>query len=101
MSAYPWHFLFNCSSEQADHLSEMHSQLVEVRSELGRLKEERARLADAAMSARHWRDEADAGQQAIVQLREAEHMCAKLKQRLEAAQYYKVCGLSVTIRFCA
>ncbi|KAL5112011.1 Multidrug and toxin extrusion protein 1 [Taenia crassiceps] len=77
-------------SEQADQLEEVQSQLAEMRAEVDRLRTERARLADAAAAARHWRDEADAGQQAIVQLRESERTCEKLKQRLEAAQYYRV-----------
>uniref|UniRef100_A0A158RF22 HOOK_N domain-containing protein n=1 Tax=Hydatigena taeniaeformis TaxID=6205 RepID=A0A158RF22_HYDTA len=77
-------------SEQADQLEEVQSQLAEMRAEVDRLRTERARLADAAAAARHWRDEADAGQQAIVQLRESERTCEKLKQRLEAALYYRV-----------
>ncbi|KAM3179635.1 hypothetical protein ACTXT7_000222 [Hymenolepis weldensis] len=77
-------------SEQADQLEEVHSQLTEVRAEADRLRTERARLADAAASARHWRDEADAGQQAIIQLRESERTCEKLKQNLEAALYYRI-----------
>ncbi|KAL5968893.1 Protein Daple [Taenia solium] len=77
-------------SEQADQLEEVQLQLAEMRAEADRLRTERARLADAAAAARHWRDEADAGQQAIAQLRESERTCEKLKQRLEAAQYYRV-----------
>ncbi|KAM7540487.1 hypothetical protein Aperf_G00000035350 [Anoplocephala perfoliata] len=77
-------------SEQADQLEEAQSQLAEVRAEADRLRTERARLADAAASARHWRDEADAGQQAIIQLRESERTCEKLKQNLEAALYYRI-----------
>lgn len=78
------------SSEQADQLEDVQSQLAEVRAEADRLRTERAKLADAAASARHWRDEADAGQQAIAQLRESERTCEKLKQNLEAALYYRV-----------
>ncbi|EUB63422.1 Multidrug and toxin extrusion protein [Echinococcus granulosus] len=77
-------------SEQADQLEEVQSQLAEVQAEVDRLRTERARLADAAVAARHWRDEADAGHQAIAQLRESERTCEKLKQRLQAAQYYRV-----------
>uniref|UniRef100_A0A158R9L8 HOOK_N domain-containing protein n=1 Tax=Taenia asiatica TaxID=60517 RepID=A0A158R9L8_TAEAS len=77
-------------SEQADQLEEVQLQLAEMRAEADRLRTERARLADAAAAARHWQDEADAGQQAIAQLRESERTCEKLKQRLEAAQYYRV-----------
>ena len=65
-------------------------QLLEVRAEADKLRAERARLADAAAAARHWRDEADAGQQAVVQLRESERTCAKLKQNLESALHYRV-----------
>ncbi|KAF8567266.1 hypothetical protein P879_03295 [Paragonimus westermani] len=46
--------------DQVDHLNELHDQLSETRRELGHVKEERARLADAAHSARHWQDEVDA-----------------------------------------
>uniref|UniRef100_A0A5K3F2R7 HOOK_N domain-containing protein n=1 Tax=Mesocestoides corti TaxID=53468 RepID=A0A5K3F2R7_MESCO len=77
-------------SEQADQLEEMQMQLTEARSEADQLRVERMRLADAATAARHWQDEADAGQLAIAQLRDAERTCEKLKQRLEAAQFYKV-----------
>lgn len=98
MSKYNICFIF--SSEQADQLEEVHSQLTEVRAEADRLRTERARLADAAASARHWRDEADAGQQAIIQLRESERTCEKLKQNLEAALYYRVSHHSImTILF--
>uniref|UniRef100_A0A0V0J2W3 Protein Daple n=1 Tax=Schistocephalus solidus TaxID=70667 RepID=A0A0V0J2W3_SCHSO len=77
-------------SEQTDELAELHEQLCESQRELSQLRDERARLADAAVCARHWQDEADAGQQAIAQLKQLEKEFEKLKQRLDAAQYYKI-----------
>ncbi|KAL7063588.1 hypothetical protein AAHC03_0692 [Spirometra sp. Aus1] len=77
-------------SDQTDELAELHEQLCESQRELSQLRDERARLADAAVCARHWQDEADAGQQAIAQLKQLEKEFEKLKQRLDAAQYYKI-----------
>ncbi|TGZ71361.1 hypothetical protein CRM22_002679 [Opisthorchis felineus] len=75
--------------DQADQLNELHDQLSETRRELGQVKEERARLADAAHSARHWQDEVDALREAAerVQLLESEN--AKLKERMHEVDYYK------------
>lgn len=77
-------------SEQTDQLEEAQTQLSEARAEADRMRAERARLADAAAAARHWRDEADAGQEALAHLQESERTCEKLRQRLEAALYYRV-----------
>ncbi|OON20776.1 M protein repeat protein [Opisthorchis viverrini] len=75
--------------DQVDQLNELHDQLSETRRELGQVKEERARLADAAHSARHWQDEVDALREAAerVQLLESEN--ARLKDRMHEVDYYK------------
>ncbi|KAA3679516.1 uncharacterized protein DEA37_0013001 [Paragonimus westermani] len=75
--------------DQVDHLNELHDQLSETRRELGHVKEERARLADAAHSARHWQDEVDALREVAerVQLLETDNI--KLRKRLHELDYYK------------
>lgn len=86
-------FVSFARSEQADQISEMQLELREARTEAEMLREEHSRLADAAIAARHWRDEADAGRQATAQVAQLERTCDKLRQRLDAAQYYKVRNL--------
>ncbi|GAA38200.2 girdin [Clonorchis sinensis] len=75
--------------DQADQLNELHDQLSETRRELGQVKEERARLADAAHSARHWQDEVDALREAAERVHLLESENAKLKDRMHEVDYYK------------
>ncbi|VDP83555.1 unnamed protein product [Echinostoma caproni] len=76
--------------DQADQLAELHDQLAETRRELSQVKEERARLADAAHSARHWQDEVDALRETAERVSQLEADNAKLKQRAHEIEYYKV-----------
>ncbi len=75
-------------------MGELQSELAEARAEAARRRAERARLADCAVAARRGQDGADAGRQASAQLALVERTCEKLKQKLDAAQYYKVSACS-------
>ncbi|KAF5403220.1 M protein repeat protein [Paragonimus heterotremus] len=75
--------------DQVDQLNELHDQLNETRRELGQVKEERARLADAAHSARHWQDEVDALREVAERVELLETDNIKLRKRLHELDYYK------------
>ncbi|CAH8519754.1 unnamed protein product [Schistosoma rodhaini] len=75
--------------DQADQLVELQDHLFETRRELSQVKEERARLADAAYTARHWQDEVDALKQTAERVINLEAENEKLKERLHEIDYYK------------
>ncbi|CAH8478730.1 unnamed protein product [Schistosoma turkestanicum] len=75
--------------DQADQLVELQDHLFETRRELSQVKEERARLADAAYTARHWQDEVDALKQTAERVTNLEIENEKLKERLHEIDYYK------------
>nr|CAH8839858.1 unnamed protein product [Trichobilharzia regenti] len=75
--------------DQADQLVELQDHLFETRRELSQVKEERARLADAAHTARHWQDEVDALKQTAERVITLEAENEKLKERLHEIDYYK------------
>ncbi|CAH8522683.1 unnamed protein product [Heterobilharzia americana] len=75
--------------DQADQLVELQDHLSETRRELSQVKEERARLADAAHTARHWQDEVDALKQTAERVINLEMENDKLKERLHEIDYYK------------
>ncbi|KAH8860707.1 Protein Daple [Schistosoma japonicum] len=75
--------------DQSDQLVELQDYLFETRRELSQVKEERARLADAACTARHWQDEVDALKQTAERVINLEVENEKLKERLHEIDYYK------------
>ncbi|KAK4469502.1 hypothetical protein MN116_007048 [Schistosoma mekongi] len=75
--------------DQSDQLIELQDYLFETRRELSQVKEERARLADAACTARHWQDEVDALKQTAERVVNLEVENEKLKERLHEIDYYK------------
>lgn len=94
VSSIPYFFItilsFFYSEDQADQLVELQDHLFETRRELSQVKEERARLADAAYTARHWQDEVDALKQTAERVINLEAENEKLKERLHEIDYYKV-----------
>ncbi|CAL8109196.1 unnamed protein product [Calicophoron daubneyi] len=75
--------------DQADQMAELQDQLSEARHELGQVKEERARLADAAHTARHWQDEVDALRETAERVTQLEKENNSLKERMHEVDYYK------------